>query len=284
MTERASTKFAVRYCPILLVICLMSSQLSANESQTTAASRYQPGVRNSQERPLKPSQLSALLTSLRKKSGFLEMHFDEQGFLQLGDRTRILGGSAVARELLVAAVDRIKGIDLENHDFSLTVAFARLAKPIEYLSKASGAKIEVFPVEIDFSDFTHLQGERAVLEAFDVGFVVMHELAHAALGLRDALVNNQDPGECEEYINLIRRDLGVPERKSYVAKTIGRYQLASQKPMQLAELVFAYNTDGNGTKPKLLNLNWEAERVGAVRRYEYKAPALPSKSQSTIAP
>ena len=284
MTEHTSTKLAVRYCPVLLVICLICSQLSANEIQASAASRYQPGVRNSPERPLKPAQLSALLTSLREKSGFLEMSFDEHGFLQLGDRTRILGGSAIARDLLVAAVDRVKGIDLENHDFSLTVAFARLAKPIEYMSRMSGARIEVFPVEIDFTDFTHLRGDRAVIEAFDVGFVVMHELAHAALGLRDALVNNQEPGECEEYINLIRRDLGVPERMSYVAKTIGRYQLASQKPMQLAELVFAYNTDENRAKPKLLNLNWEAERVCAVRRNEYKAPNVNAKSQSTIAP
>lgn len=284
MTERASTNFAVHYCPILLAICFMSSQLSATEPSVRNLSRYQPGVRNSSERPLKPSQLSALLTSLRQKSGFLDMHFDEHGFLQLGDRTRIAGGSGIARELIVAAVDRTKGIDLENHDFSLTVAFARLAKPVEYISRASGARLEVFPVEIDFSDFTHLRGDRAVIEAFDIGFVVMHELAHAALGLRDALVNNQEPGECEEYINLIRRDLGVPERLSYVAKTFGRPQLASQRPIKLAELVFGYNEGENRTKPKLLNLNWEAERVGAVRQSEYKPQTLAPKSQAAIAP
>ena len=280
MTSYASTKITARCYPILLAVCLMSSQLTADDR----TSRYQYGVRNSMERPLKPRQLSLLLESLRQKSGFLEMHFDDNSFLRLGDRSRIAGGSAIARELLIAAVDRAKGIDLENHEFSLNVAFARLAKPVEYNSRATGARIEVYPIEIDFADFAHLRGSREVIEAFDIGFVILHELAHAALGLRDALVNGQEPGECEEYINLIRRDLGVPERQSYVAKTIGKPAITIQKPSQQAELVFAYTTGANKTRPKLLNLNWEAERVGAVIRTEYKPQTMSPRSQTTVAP
>ncbi|MBS1790536.1 MAG: hypothetical protein JST85_22640 [Acidobacteria bacterium] len=283
MTNYACTNFAARCCPILLTLCFINSQLSANDGGSNQ-SRYQHGVRNSEERPLKPKQLSALLESLRQKVGFQEMQFDENGFLQLGDRSKILGGSALARDLLVAAVDRAKAIDLEDHEYSRKVAFARIATPTEYTSRATGARIDVFPIEIDFSDFAHLRGKREVLEAFDVGFVVLHELAHAALGLRDALVNGREPGECEEYINLIRRDLGVPERLSYVAKTFGKPVFAMEKPLQQAELVFAYTTNLNGAKPKMLNLNWEAERVGAVMRTEYTPPTISSRSQASIAP
>jgi len=41
------------------------------------------------------------------------------------------------------------------------------------------------PIEIDFADFDHLLGEKKVLEAFDLGFAILHELCHAALELRD---------------------------------------------------------------------------------------------------
>jgi len=41
------------------------------------------------------------------------------------------------------------------------------------------------PIEIDFADFDHLRGERKVLEAFDLGFAILHELCRAALELRD---------------------------------------------------------------------------------------------------
>ncbi|MGH9768219.1 MAG: hypothetical protein ACREAB_12355, partial [Blastocatellia bacterium] len=60
--------------------------------------RYRGGLRNSPgERKLDAKQLDAVLTSLRDKAGFLEMCFDEDGFLTLGDRTKFSGGSGVAR-------------------------------------------------------------------------------------------------------------------------------------------------------------------------------------------
>src|SRR5215510_3687244 len=46
----------------------------------------QPGLRNSGgSRRLNASQLQMALESLRHKSGFLEMRFDESGYLRLGD-------------------------------------------------------------------------------------------------------------------------------------------------------------------------------------------------------
>ncbi|MDX2044720.1 MAG: hypothetical protein SF097_26150 [Acidobacteriota bacterium] len=281
MIRRASMNFVGRFSLFALIIaCTLCARLSANGNST---SRYQTGVRNSPDRPLNPKQLSSLLENLRQKSGFREMHFDPQGFLRLGDRSKIDGGSTAARELLIAAVDRAKAIDLENHNRTSQIAFARLAMPVSFTSRESGAHVEVYPVQIDFSDFAHLRGDKKAIEAFDIGFVVLHELGHAALGLRDALVNGQEPGECEEFINQIRRELGVAERQSYAAHTFTRRNLHSQSPSRQAELLFINSLVG-GNKNKSFSLSWDAGQVGAVKPGEYKPQTIPQRQQSSLAP
>lgn len=274
-----STKFASQLYPLVVLLCLLCSHLAASEN---GASRYQHGLRNSPDRPLNLKQLSILLESLRQKSGFQEMLFDQYGFLSLGDRAKFVGGSAAARALLIAAVDRTKAIDLENHNRTSQIAFARLAASVSYRSQASGVHIEVSPIQIDFSDFDHLRGDQKVIEAFDIGYVILHELGHAALGLHDALVNGQGPGECEEFINQIRRDLGVPERENYAAQTYIRRNFPSQ-PLRQAELFFV-GSFTNGKNKQRLNLSWDAERVGAVNHLEYKPQSIPQRQQSAIAP
>ncbi len=281
MTRQASTKLQARFSLIaVLLLCTLCMRLSASETQ---ASRYLTGVRNSPDFPLKSKQLSMLLESLRQKSGFQDMHFDKDGFLQLGDRASISGGSTAARKLLIAAVDRAKAIDLENHNRTSQIAFARLAMSVSYLSRKTGERIEVAPIQIDFSDFAHLRGDKKVVAAFDIGFVVLHELGHAALGLRDELVNGQEPGECEDYINQIRRDLGVPQRQHYVAHTQLRRMFPSQMPSHQAELLFATSADDK-TKPQLLSLRWDASQVGMIRLGDLKPPSIAQRSQSSLAP
>lgn len=247
--------------------------------------RYQSGVRNSPgEHQLKPKYLEMLIETLRQKTGFLELHFDETGFLRLGDRSKIAGGSATARELLIAAVDRARVIELECHDHSRQVAFARLANPVSFISHATGAKIDVFPIEIDFRDFIHLRGNKTVLAAFDLGFVLLHELAHAALELHDSINEDDGLGECEEYINRIRYELNLPERQNYVARTFTQRSFPTEKPMQQAELLFAVRDDLQGRKkPQTLNLTWEADLVGAVKQTAIKLPSAASRTQTSSA-
>lgn len=248
--------------------------------------RYRSGIRNSQDQyRLKPDQLLTLLENLRQKSGFMELRFDENEFLVIGDRTRISGGSALARNLLIAAVDRDRAIDLECHNRSPQVAFARLASSVNYSSRLTGEHIGVYPIQIDFSDFKYLRGDKAALEAFDIGFVFLHELAHAALGLTDALVNGQQPGECEEYINSIRRELGIPERQTYIARTHASRLFPAQSSIRKAELFFAMADDpGNKSKQKTHSLSWEADRVGGVRESEYKPQSTLPRASTLIAP
>ena len=82
--------------------------------------RYRGGLRNSPgERRLDAKRLDDLLKSLRDKAGLLEMRFDENGFLTLGDQTKFSGGSATARALLDAAATMTLAVDLESHLYSI---------------------------------------------------------------------------------------------------------------------------------------------------------------------
>jgi hypothetical protein len=132
------------------------------------------------------------------------------------------GGSQTARELLAAVINGDDAYDLEHHERSRTVAFARLGSPISYQSLKTLSQIEVLPVEIDFADFDRLRGSQAVIASFDVGMVLLHEFAHGILGLRDVSGSSEALGDCETHINRIRRELNLPERQHYIARLTDR--------------------------------------------------------------
>ncbi len=260
---------------VLLLACLVISTREAGADSL----RYRGGLRNGPgPRALSEKELALVLKSLQEKTGFLELGFDEYGFLTIGDKTRFSGGSQAARELIAAATEAILAIDLESHNHSTRVAFARQACPTIYYNRMTGEKIDVYPVELDFSDFSTLRGDRQVLAAFDIGFVILHELGHAVLKLHDAVDEGSGPGECEDYVNRVRRELNLPVRMNYVAKLFQMRNRASQLPIEEAELTF---TDPDramsGRRPKLFSLNWEAARVGPVRQ----AALAPSIARSS---
>jgi len=253
--------FRARYAPAasaFALVCVLSPLVfSTPEDQLC----FRRGLRNSTgSHRLNAQQLQMALESLRHKTGFLEMHFDEAGFLTLGDRTRIAGGSATARELLIAAVDGSKVFELENYSHSPLVAFAQIDTGDEYVCPATKAPIEVQPLRLDFADFAQLRGSPDVLEAFDLGLVVLHELAHGALQLRDP----SDPielGDCEEYINRIRRELRFPERRSYFSRN-RLVTISPGRTSTVAELVFARVVKQRGhIKTRASYLSWESQNV-----------------------
>src|SRR5262245_20875478 len=95
-------------CAVLLLFCL--TQIA----EATDPLRYVGGLRNSVEHAkLNPKQLNLVLKGLKAKSGFLELHFDADGFLRIGDPTKFIGGSASARALLLAAVSSSQLVELE---------------------------------------------------------------------------------------------------------------------------------------------------------------------------
>ncbi len=228
--------------------------------------RYQGGVRISPSRGLGKKQQEAVLRSLREKTGLMELDFDSDGFLELGDETRISGGSPTARELLTAAVAGDAAFDLETHNRSRIVAFARLGSPISFQSLRTRAQIEVLPVEIDFTDFDRLRGDGPVIAAFDLGMVLLHELAHGVLRLPDVGAAGDLLGECERHINQIRRELRLPERQTYFARVSDRQSTVSGGMRPHAELLFMRTMPTSGrVKRELFALSWEAELVGQIQ-------------------
>jgi len=241
----------------LATLCAMSS-LAGGAPDTSM--RLHTGLRNDDgARRLGEKQLQTALESLRHKTGFLDMRFDEAGYLTLGDRNRVSGGSGVGRELLISAVDGDKIFELEAHDSSPSVAFARLTVTTIYTKFGAGARIVGLAIQLDFADFAILRGEPEALRAFDIGFAILHELAHGVLGLKDEIARKR-LGECDERINLIRRDLGLPERRYYLpAISLIRPPLVEE-----AELIFALVSRKDGReKTKVFYLRWDAKSVGA---------------------
>lgn len=276
LNSQAMMRVAV--CATLGVVCLLgvswcSSQcVSGQETDSHASHVYRPGLRNSfAAHRLNAKELNLVLTQLRRKTGFVRMRFDEAGFLRIDDRSQFSGGSAYARELLLAAVDGRKSIQLESHNRSPEVVFGRVSGNVNYTNHRGDRLIVAAPVEIDFSDFDHLRGERRVKEAFDPGFVILHELCHIVLELRDPEDEENAAGDCERYVNRIRRELGMPERQQYTA-TIYRTRVFPDIPAVLiAELSFAQIEAGrkpeSRAKKRRLRLNWDVHRVGTIERH-----------------
>jgi hypothetical protein len=270
VNRRPLRSLLINTLPIHFIVISFAAVCALVPSMVAASGdpfRYRVGIRNSPgEFKLNDKQLEAVLNSLRDKTGFLEMAFDENGFLTLGDQTKFSGGSATARALLDAAIKMPHVVDLESHPYSTQVAFARLAKPVAYQQFSSGKKIDVFPLEIDFSDLSKLRGDKLALTAFDLGFVTLHELGHAALGLRDASGDPQGLGECEEMINRIRRELNLPERQTYVAQVFTTPNFPTpHNTTKQAELTFSRAVEKQGRMQiERFNLRWEASKVGPI--------------------
>ncbi len=244
----------------------LTMQLAASTEAAAAASalRYRGGVHNAfGKHALKPKQLQALLKSLRVQTGWQQLDFDEDGFLTCPDESQFVGGSAAARTLVSAAMDAPTAFDLESHSNTASVAFARLAVPVHFRSLAFSRQIDVFPVQLDFADFVALRGDGEVLAAFDIGLVFMHELAHGVWSLRDAHSATDALGDCERYINQIRRELGLPERQHYAARTRQNGVSFGGGIAHYAELMFTRsNTKGDARKQTFFYLQWDAQRVG----------------------
>ncbi|NOT63648.1 MAG: hypothetical protein HOP19_25835 [Acidobacteria bacterium] len=258
---RVRRSFLFVWCGLSTWLSLALWSFAVTETEMAASSlRYRGGVHNAfSKRALKPKQLQTLLKSLRAHSGWPQLDFDADGFLVCPDEAQFNSGSAAARKLLSAAMDAPMAFDLESHTNTANVAFARLDVPAHFRSMASGRQINVYPVQFDFADFAALRGETEVVAAFDIGLVFMHELAHGVWSLRDALSDADALGECERYINQIRRELNLPERQHYAARTRSSGVSVAGGVAHYAELLFRRN---DARKPAHYYLQWDAQRVG----------------------
>lgn len=246
---------------IVSVMVIAFALSRAAYSMPSEVVRFRSGLCNSNHRPLTAKQLHTLLEGLRVKTGLIEMRFDENGSLKLGDRTHIVGGSATARALIFAAVDSLDSFRLENHNQSPTIAFAQIASTEDYVDAAE-IKHVVWDLRFDFQDFTTLRGGAESLAAFDPAINLLHELGHGVLNLSDA-VSKADPlGGCERHINQIRRELGLPERQSYAPQSKLAVTPGNTAQSVQAELIFVRaEAEKREGKMKISSLSFDVKRV-----------------------
>lgn len=151
-----------------------------------------------------------LTQKLRLITGWSKLAFDEKGFLQLNE-VETHTGSAAARKLLSDSLNSNNVVVIEDASSRGDVAFCRVV-PGRWVNgdKSSPA----FVILIDFSDFKQLLGDNQARAAFDVGWGFLHELDHVVADSKDAAEEGQ-LGECEDHINVMRSEVGLPLRVSY---------------------------------------------------------------------
>lgn len=223
--------------------------------------QFASGIRNSSgTRRLNEKQLQIIQESLRQKSGFVELGFEQSGVLTLGNRQNVVGGSATARALLQAAVDSADLFALGSHDHSMEIAFAEIYESEVWVSDTTGKQRAIYQVRLDFSDFNCLYGAREAKSSFDIGILLLHELAHGVLKLQDPRSEEVDQiGECDARINQIRRELQLPERL-YYHPGIAITKFQSQRVIH-ARLLFVKRASPNAQPEGQYSLYWMPSEV-----------------------
>ena len=152
-----------------------------------------------------------LVARLRVITGLANLNFENDGALRL-DVSEASGGSASARELLSQAVKGANVIVLEDASSRSDVAFCRVVRGRWTSDEAN--KPPAYVVLIDFTDFQQLSGDAEARAAFDVGWGLLHEIDHVVSGSEDSK-DDKGIGECEDHINEMRLEVGLPVRAEY---------------------------------------------------------------------
>jgi hypothetical protein len=160
---------------------------------------------------LSPAHREQLTVKLRSISGFADLKFDADGILHQGNRAPT-GGSVSARELIGSAISGRNVVVIEDASNHSEVAFCRVI-PGRWKKNAAGNP-PVFVVQIDFADFDQVVGDQRALEAFNVGWGLLHELDHIVNDSADA-TSHGETGECEDHINQMRLECNLPLRTGY---------------------------------------------------------------------
>ena len=153
-----------------------------------------------------------LVASLRVITGWTNLNFDTNGALRFDD-DQLRGGSKGARILLSQAIEGTTFIVLEDASSRSDVAFCRVVRGRWIRGESS--RPPVYVVLVDFTDFHRLTGDAEARAAFDVGWGLIHEIDHVVRDSEDATTTSKTTGECEDHINQMRVELGLPIRVDY---------------------------------------------------------------------
>ena len=216
-----------------------------------------PGARVVVREEVKAAHRAVLLEKLRLIRGLNHIRFDSRGALVLGSAES--NGSTSARELLTRAVEGNKFIVIEDATNRADIAFCRVV-PGKSVGNTTSS-LPVYVVLIDFEDFKYVTGDARARAAFDVGWGLLHELDHV-VGESDDPTNASVVGECEEHLNQMRRELGLPIRSSYFFNAL-RARTDPNFITRLVRLGFI-ETDASQNKTKRYWLIWDATLVGGI--------------------
>jgi hypothetical protein len=198
-----------------------------------------------------------LVNRLRAITGLNGLGFDSNGVLRLGER-QTDQGSQSARELLTLAVTGDKVIVVEDASGRSDVAFCRVV-PGRWLS--DGNKVAAFVVLVDFSDFRQIIGDDKARAAFDLGWGFLHELDHVVMDSKDP--DEQGAvGECEAHINVMRREVGLPQRVDYFFTT-SSLKVDPNFGTNLVRLAFEQYENGKSRRRRYW-LVWDSTAVGGL--------------------
>lgn len=187
----------------LALACLCLSALSTSAADGASRVMLKPDVSRSHR--------EELATRLRTITGLTNLKFDAAGSLRLeGEVTT--RGSESARALLFQALKGPNCIVIEDASSRSDVAFARVVRGRWLRGEATNPPVYV--VLIDFTDFHRLSGDAEARAAFDVGWGLLHEVDHVVRDSEDA-TDQAAIGECEDHINRMRLEVGLPIRVDY---------------------------------------------------------------------
>ena len=231
-----------------IVLLLVPGSLLADQSRSNVVCREE----------LSPAHREELATKLRKITGFSDWEFDAAGILRPGSSAPV-GGSRSARELIVNAIHGRNVVVIEDASHRSDVAFGRVI-PGRWKTNAASAP-PAFVVQIDFADFDQVVGDESALEAFNVGWGLLHELDHVVNDDADA-TSLGETGECEAHINQMRRECNLPERADYFS-TLLPLTADSAFTTRLVRLAFEQQQPPTNKKKRYWVI-WDANVVGGL--------------------
>lgn len=196
---------------------------------------------------------------LREITGWPNLKFDSNGTLQVGAGEPV-GGSKSARDLVAKLIHGPDFVALEEANNRSDVVFSRLVSA--RWIQGSVDKPPAHIVLIDFADFKHVMGDKRGLDAFNVGWVLLHEFDHIATDSDDAAAGDEI-GECEDHINQMRRECHLPQRADYFF-TPFPLSPDSDFPTRFVRLSF-FENDANQNKQRYW-LIWDAALVGGLEK------------------
>jgi hypothetical protein len=199
-----------------------------------------------------------LVARLRVITGLTDLRFDSDGSLRF-DLNQTKHGSKSARELLSQAIDGSNVIILEDASSRSDVAFCRVV-PGRWL-RGESTKPPAYVVLIDFTDFHQLTGDAEARAAFDVGWGLLHEIDHVVNDSEDAQ-NTKAIGECEDHINEMRLEVGLPVRSDYF---FNRAYLKADANFNARYVRLSFERrDESTSQTKRYWLVWDAATVGGL--------------------